>query len=108
MPDDIEPVVHLGYASYRGRQTATHTIAYLGIPYAEPPIGARRFRKPLPLKIERLAFQSPANVFDATQYPAFALQGSTGESQSDDWTWLTRDYSNLTEQQTAPSGIILM
>ncbi|KAG8884636.1 hypothetical protein FRB97_003692 [Tulasnella sp. 331] len=65
------------YASYRGRQTAPHTVAYLGIPYAEPPIATSRFRKPFSLNTERLSYQAPTNVFDATQYPAFAIQGST-------------------------------
>ncbi|KAG9014623.1 hypothetical protein FRB94_011801 [Tulasnella sp. JGI-2019a] len=78
----IDPIVHLSYASYRGRQTTPHTIAYLGIPYAESPAGPRRFRKPSPLDVDKISSQIPNAVFDATHYPPSAMQGAVGEYSS--------------------------
>ncbi|KAG9028245.1 hypothetical protein FRB95_006651 [Tulasnella sp. JGI-2019a] len=75
MQSQSDSIVSLGYASYRGRHVASH-IVYLGVPYAEPPLGPLRFRKPVPLDTQRLSRLSPTNVFDATQYPAFSVQGA--------------------------------
>lgn len=73
------PRVDTGYAIYVGNQTRTNTVAFLGIPYAEPPVGRRRFRAPEPLDIGRL----PRNkTFDATKYPEFCVQGTTGSGDA--------------------------
>ena len=73
-----DPVVDLGYAKYRGNLTHPNTVAYLGIPYAEPPIGDHRFRAPLALNTSRVSKQTRGIVIDATSYPEFCIQGSTG------------------------------
>ncbi|KIK58088.1 hypothetical protein GYMLUDRAFT_45639 [Collybiopsis luxurians FD-317 M1] len=75
LPGDI---VDTGYAQYRGNQSFENTVAYLGIPYAEPPLGDRRFRAPLPLNTTRIEQEAGGLVVDATQYPNFCVQGSTG------------------------------
>ncbi|KAF7350824.1 Aldolase-II domain-containing protein [Mycena sanguinolenta] len=71
-------VVDTGYAQYRGNQSFPNTVAYLGIPYAEPPLGELRFRAPLPLNTSRVAAEAGGKVIDATTYPNFCIQGSTG------------------------------
>ncbi|KAK0186160.1 alpha/beta-hydrolase [Armillaria mellea] len=70
-------IVDIGYAKYRGNLSYPNTVAYLGIPYAEPPIGDRRFRAPIPLNTTRIASEANGAIFDATSYPDFCVQGST-------------------------------
>ncbi|KAG8919554.1 hypothetical protein FRC03_003304 [Tulasnella sp. 419] len=70
-----DPIVDLGYARYRGCRTGLNVLRYLGLPYAEPPIGERRFRKPVPLDTDRIRKQSNGTAFNAREYPDFALQG---------------------------------
>ncbi|KAJ3538533.1 hypothetical protein NM688_g6506 [Phlebia brevispora] len=77
-----DSVVDLGYAKYRGNLTFPNAVAYLGIPYAEPPLGEQRFRAPLPLNTSRVAAQSRGEVVDATAYPLFCVQGSTGQGDA--------------------------
>ncbi|KAJ3906390.1 Alpha/Beta hydrolase protein [Lentinula edodes] len=71
-------VVDTGYAKYQGNRSFENTVAYLGIPYAEPPVGDRRFRAPLPLNIGRIEAETSGKILNATQYPDFCVQGSTG------------------------------
>ncbi|KAJ3520368.1 hypothetical protein NMY22_g12789 [Coprinellus aureogranulatus] len=71
-------IVDTGYAKYQGNRTYHNTIAYLGIPYAEPPIGNLRFRAPLPLNTTRVRSESAGKIVDAKQYPEFCVQGATG------------------------------
>lgn len=72
----IVPRVDTGYAVYLGNHSLPNTAAFLGIPYAEPPVGERRFRAPLPLDTSRL--RSQKGTVDATKYPDFCIQGTTG------------------------------
>lgn len=72
------PTVDVGYVKYLGNQSYPNTVAYLGIPYAEPPIGDRRFRAPLPLNTTRVNQQAHGQVVNATVYPDFCIQGATG------------------------------
>ncbi|KAG6915820.1 hypothetical protein DXG01_009694 [Tephrocybe rancida] len=72
------PIVDTGYAKYLGNQTLPNVVAYLGVPYAEPPLGERRFRTPLPLDTARVSQEAKGSVIDATNYPAFCVQGSIG------------------------------
>lgn len=71
-------IVDTGYAKYQGNRTYQNTLAYLGIPYAEPPLGDLRFRAPLRLNTSRVRSESAGNVLDAKQYPEFCIQGTTG------------------------------
>ncbi|TRM68298.1 Alpha/Beta hydrolase protein [Schizophyllum amplum] len=69
--DDL--IVDLGYAQYRGNLTYPDTVSYLGVPYAQPPVGDLRFRAPVPLDTT-----GNTTVVDATKYPDFCVQGTTG------------------------------
>ena len=71
-------IVDTGYAKYLGNRSYTDTVAYLGIPYAEPPIGNLRFRAPLPLNKTRVTLAAGGSVVDSTKYPNFCIQGTTG------------------------------
>ncbi|KAJ3550538.1 hypothetical protein NM688_g5059 [Phlebia brevispora] len=73
----VDNVVDLGYAKYRGNVSYPNTVAYLGIPYAEPPLGDLRFRAPVPLNTHRVALESNGEVVDADVYPDFCVQGTT-------------------------------
>ncbi|KDR78647.1 hypothetical protein GALMADRAFT_223905 [Galerina marginata CBS 339.88] len=68
-------IVDTGYAKYLGNRSYPNTVAYLGIPYAEPPIGDRRFRAPIPLNKARVSQESGGSVVDATKYPNACIQG---------------------------------
>jgi len=81
-PSDIHPtppsdIVDTGYAQYRGIRAFDNTVAYLGIPYAEPPVGDLRFRRPTPLNTTRIR-NIASGVVDATSYPNFCIQGTLG------------------------------
>ncbi|KAL5497992.1 hypothetical protein ACEPAH_2923 [Sanghuangporus vaninii] len=69
-------IVDVGYAKYLGNFTEPFSLAFLGVPYAEPPIGDLRFRAPVPLDIDSL--RGNDQVIDAMSYPDFCIQGSTG------------------------------
>ncbi|KAJ6593096.1 Alpha/Beta hydrolase protein [Mycena capillaripes] len=71
-------IVDAGYAKYRGNLTFPNAVAYLGIPYAEPPLGELRFRATLPLNTTRVSAAAGGQIVDATEYPDFCIQGSTG------------------------------
>ncbi|KAJ7701126.1 Alpha/Beta hydrolase protein [Mycena rosella] len=71
-------IVNTGYATYRGNLSFPDTVAYLGIPYAEPPLGPLRFRAPLQLNTTRVAVAARGAVVDATEYPNFCVQGALG------------------------------
>ncbi|KAL1743321.1 Alpha/Beta hydrolase protein [Schizophyllum fasciatum] len=69
-----DPTVDLGYAKYRGNLTSPNVVTYLGIPYAQPPVGDLRFRAPVPLNTSGTSTE----VIDATEYPDFCIMCSTG------------------------------
>jgi hypothetical protein len=70
--------VNTGYATYVGNLTRPNVVTYLGIPYAEPPVGELRFRAPLPLNTTRVAEAAKGSDVDAKSYPDFCIQGTTG------------------------------
>ena len=71
-------IVDTGYAKYLGNRSYTDTVAFLGIPYAEPPTGDLHFRAPLPLNKTWVTLATGGNVVDSTKYPNFCIQGTTG------------------------------
>ncbi|KAF8532038.1 alpha/beta-hydrolase, partial [Gautieria morchelliformis] len=74
------PIVDTGYAIYVVNHSLPNMAAFLGIPYAEPPVGEQRFRAPIPLNTARL--QRNKTVFDASSYPEFCIQGTTGNGDA--------------------------
>ena len=74
-------IVDLGYVKYRGNLSFPDTVAYLGVPYAEPPLGERRWRRPLALNTTRVAQDAGKQVIDRTEYPDFCIQGAFGGSE---------------------------
>ena len=79
--DSAPNIVDLGYAKYRGNLSFPDTVAFLGVPYAEPPLGERRWRRPLPLNTGRIARETQGKIVDLTEYPDFCIQGSIGGMQ---------------------------
>ncbi|EJD02053.1 alpha/beta-hydrolase [Fomitiporia mediterranea MF3/22] len=79
-PRDSSHIVDTGYAKFRGNFTEPFSLAFLGVPYAEPPVGDLRFRAPVPLDTEKL--KGNGGVIDATSYPNFCVQGSIGEGDA--------------------------
>ena len=65
---DNDFVVSTSSGRFRG-QVEGGVISYLGIPYAEPPVGALRFRSPQPAR-------PASDVVDASRFGAASLQTS--------------------------------
>ncbi|TCD71951.1 hypothetical protein EIP91_000083 [Steccherinum ochraceum] len=75
-------VVDLGYAQYKGNLTFPNAVAYLGIPYAEPPVDDRRWRTPLSLNAARVHAEAGGKIVDASEYPECCVQGTTGSGDA--------------------------
>ena len=61
------PTVTTEFGTYHGITTSQGTVAYLGIPYAKPPVGARRWKAPEHLDPEH-------RDYDCTHFGDSALQ----------------------------------
>ena len=99
-------IIDLGYAKYHGNLTYSNTVAYLGIPYAEPPLGEQRWRKPAPLNTTRVSQEAEGKTVNATMYPAFCIQGSTGGMCSVAFTVWSARYMAHTLLQAAMQVVL--
>lgn len=91
-----DAVVDLGYAKYRGNISYPDTVAFLGLPYAEPPVGDLRWRAPVQLNTARVSREARGRVVNATAFPDFCIQGSTGcESYCLKWLIYVADRPQL-------------
>ncbi|KAJ8518407.1 hypothetical protein ONZ45_g4512 [Pleurotus djamor] len=81
-PSLPENAVNLGYVKYQGVRSLPNTNAFLGIPFAEPPVGHRRFRAPTPLNTLRVALEAHGQIVDATEYAPACVQAN-GSGQED-------------------------
>lgn len=87
-------IIDTGYAKFLGNHSADgeypNVVVYYGIPYAEPPVGERRFRAPVELDVMRFGRlerkkkgegeeddEEPVLV-DARSHPEFCIQGGRG------------------------------
>ncbi|WP_225613178.1 carboxylesterase family protein [Variovorax sp. VRV01] len=65
---DTRPVADTSSGKLRGQRSADGSIvSFLGVPYAQPPVGALRFRSPQ-------AYRAAAGTFEASAFGAAALQ----------------------------------
>ncbi|KLO17165.1 alpha/beta-hydrolase [Schizopora paradoxa] len=77
---ETQHIVDTGYAKYLGALTPPFSVAFLGVPYAQPPVGNMRFRAPKALDTESLKLNK--GVVNATTYPDFCVQGSIGQGDA--------------------------
>ncbi len=65
------PQVRVGEAVIAGRSDDAGTAAFLGIPFAEPPVGDARWRRPVPRPLG-------SGLLDATSFAPACLQSGSG------------------------------
>lgn len=71
------PVVTIGRARIEGMWTSSGSAVFRGIPYAQPPLGALRWKPPQPMTL-------PAGVRAATQPAPSCLQAFVGWNRADE------------------------
>ncbi|KAL3964549.1 hypothetical protein ACCO45_001553 [Purpureocillium lilacinum] len=60
-------IAHTKQGPVRGIQVHDRVDAFLGVPYAQPPVGKLRFQPPQPLKVTRIS-QRRGEAFNATKF----------------------------------------
>jgi para-nitrobenzyl esterase len=74
------PVIQTTSGKLRGVEKSNITNAYLGIPFAEPPVGPLRFRAPRPLNTPNVARNTTSFAPLCVQQGAI-IESPTGESE---------------------------
>lgn len=69
-------VVNLTSGTFRGVANSNGTDAWLGIPFAQPPIGPLRFKAPLPITQPLQAVQDASQFGDACPQPPSSSLGA--------------------------------
>ena len=83
-------VVHLTSGTFQGQTTADDIDTWLGIPYAQPPVGPLRFKAPVPIT------HPTPGIHNATSFGDSCPQPALGGSQSEDCLSLNvRIYAKL-------------
>lgn len=82
------PIINTTSGVLRGFTPYPNVHAYLGIPYAQPPVGELRFAPPQPFKVDnasgpRDCYASSPGCFQLTYITAFSDR-STGTAESED------------------------
>ena len=78
-------VVHLTSGSFVGEESTNSTDSWLGIPFAQPPVGNLRFKAPVPITSPTKVLQNATTFGNACpQEPS----GSLGATQSEDCLFL--------------------
>ncbi|GKZ72316.1 hypothetical protein AnigIFM60653_006407 [Aspergillus niger] len=54
--------------SVKGLQNGTQSRRFAGIPYAQPPVGDLRWRKPQPYPLQQLPVGQPGDTYDGTRF----------------------------------------
>ncbi|OOF93262.1 hypothetical protein ASPCADRAFT_517424 [Aspergillus carbonarius ITEM 5010] len=65
-----------GAGRIKGLQNGTQSRRFAGIPYAQPPVGHLRWRKPQPCSLQQLAAAQPEATYDATRFGPVCPQAS--------------------------------
>ncbi|KAJ7069667.1 Alpha/Beta hydrolase protein [Mycena amicta] len=106
-----KPVVDLGYASYQGVvDESTNITSFLGIRYAAPPTGMRRWKVPAAPEIVsgvQLADTNPPPCYQGTlgASPVNSLSARDGASPSEDCLFLNVFTPNLNPHNLLPTII---
>lgn len=71
--------VSLSIGTFRGVSTTTGSEKWLGIPFAEPPVGPLRFKAPVPIKTTFKGIKDASSFGDACPQPPGTLGAPVGE-----------------------------
>jgi carboxylesterase type B len=88
----LDIIAHTNQNIVYGTQVHESVNAFLGIPYAQPPLGSLRFRPPQPLKS---LSQNEKTILNAISFGQFATSSITRRS------WETAFYQQLLSQKIA-------